>query len=178
MRSLWVKIHLYVAAFFMPMLFLMATSGGLYLVGIKGNVEQESIKLVAPATLKGDSDTLEQDIRNLLTANGIEHDFEYLKLSGNTVFTRPTSRLHYEFNLGEITSLSRNKPDLQKSLVELHKGHGPLLFKDFQKAMAVGVLIVLLSGLWLGLSSPALRMVTTLITISGLGAFLLFGLVL
>jgi hypothetical protein len=144
MRSLWVKIHLYIAAFFLPMLFLMAASGGLYLVGIKGSVEKEAITLTVPGMLNADSESLEQDVRDLLAANSIDHDFEYIKVSGNTLFTRPTSRTHFEFNPGEILVVSKNTPDLQKSLVELHKGHGPLLFKELQKVMAVGVLIVLL----------------------------------
>ncbi len=38
MRSLWVKVHLYVAAFFLPMLLVMATSGGLYLLGVTGSI--------------------------------------------------------------------------------------------------------------------------------------------
>ncbi len=58
-------------------------------------------------------------------------------------------------------------PDLQKRLIELHKGHGPLWFKDFREILVVGVLFIVFSGLRLGLSSAALR--TDTIATSGVG---------
>lgn len=155
------------------MILVMATSGGLYLLGVKGSIASTPVELSSPSALSIESGTLEQDVRQLLGANNIEHEFEYIKISGTTLFTRPTSRIHYEFNLsGETVTVSRNIPDLQKSMVELHKGHGPLLFKDLQKAMALGLLIVVLSGFWLGVSSAPLRLSTLLITGSGLAVFL------
>lgn len=176
MRSLWVKIHLYVAAFFLPMLLAMATSGGLYLIGVKGSVDSSPVSLSATQTLTSDSDTLESDVREFLNANGIDHDFEYIKVSGNTLITRPTSSDYYEITLHENeVHATLNRPDLIKSLVELHKGHGPLLFKDLQKLMAIGLLIVLLSGFWLGASSAGLRIPTLLTTAAGLLVFLGLG---
>jgi len=176
MRSLWVKIHLYVAAFFLPMLLAMATSGGLYLLGVKGSVESSPVSLSAVQSLSADSVTLESDVRKLLTANGIDHDFEYIKISGNTFITRPTSADYYEFTVhNNELQATLNRPDLIKSLVELHKGHGPLLFKDLQKLMALGLLIVLLSGFWLGASSVGLRIPTLLTTGAGLMIFLALG---
>jgi hypothetical protein len=42
-RKLLITIHMYLAAFFAPAVLLVAISGGLYLAGVKGNVEQETI---------------------------------------------------------------------------------------------------------------------------------------
>jgi hypothetical protein len=176
MRSLWVKIHLYVAAFFLPMLLAMATSGGLYLLGVKGSVDSTPVTLSATQTLSPDSDTLDSDVRELLTENGIDHDFEYIKVSAGTFITRPTSSDYYELTVLENeVQATLNRPDLIRSLVELHKGHGPLLFKDLQKLMALGLLIILLSGFWLGVSSVALRIPTLLTTAAGLLVFLGLG---
>ena len=176
MRSLWIKIHLYVAAFFLPMLLAMATSGGLYLFGVKGSVDSTPVTLSITQTLSPDSGTLDSDVRELLNANGIDHDFEYIKVSGSTLITRPTSSEYYEFtNYQDEVQVTLNRPDLIKSLVELHKGHGPLLFKDLQKLMALGLLIILLSGFWLGTSSPALRVPTLLTSVAGLVVFLALG---
>jgi hypothetical protein len=111
MRGLWIKIHLYVAAFFLPMLLAMAASG-----------------------------TLDSDVRELLNANGIDHDFEYIKVSGKKFITRPTSADYYQLIIHENeVQATLNQPDLIKSLVELHKGHGPLFFKDLQKLRALGL---------------------------------------
>ena len=96
MRSLWIKIHLYVAAFFLPMLLAMATSDGLYLLGVKGSVDSTPVSLSATKPLSADSGTLDSDARELLNANGIDHDFEYIKVFGKKFITRPTSADYYE----------------------------------------------------------------------------------
>lgn len=178
-RKLWINIHLYLAAFFAPMLLLVAASGGLYLIGIKGNVEKEAIAIPVSATLDPSSPELKQQIEQLLGGLGIDHSFEYVKIRGNTLFTRPTSREHYQFNLSDsgITA-SRNSPDLQGRMIELHKGHGPTIFKTLQKVLSVGLLIIVLSGLWLGLTSAPLRLTTSLVTGLGLVAFVLAAAVL
>lgn len=154
----------------------MAVSGGLYLFGVKGSVQSTPVFLSTTRPLVADSGTLESDVRALLSANGIDHDFEYIKVSGKTLITRPTSANYFEFTLHEnqiVTTI--NQPDLIKTLVELHKGHGPLLFKDLQKLMALGLLIVLLSGFWLGVSSTSLRVPTLMTTLAGLLVFLGLG---
>ena len=176
MRSLWIKIHLYVAAFFLPMLLATAVSGGLYLLGIKGSIESTPVPLSVIKVMSADSKTLESDVRELLNANGIDHNFEYVKVSGGTFITRPTSSDYYQIRTeDDALEVTFNQPDVIKTLIELHKGHGPLFFKDLQKLMAVGLLIVLLSGFWLGTSSRALRVPTLLTSIAGLLVFLAVG---
>ena len=177
MRSFWIKVHLYVATFFAPIIIVMAFSGGMYLLGNKGSVETTAVSITG--NLDAASATLEGDVRQLLADNGIEHEFEYLKISGSTLITRPTSRTFYELKASEgAVTASRNEPDILKRLVELHKGHGPLLFKDLQKVMAVGLLIVLLSGMWLGLTSPALRFPSIIVTLAGTVIFVMAAFVI
>ena len=176
MRLTWIRIHLYIAAFFTPMLLTMAISGGLYLLDIKGNVEKTDIDLTESRSIDTATGSLEAQVRDLLVANGIDHEFEYIRVSGNNLVTRPTSTTWYQVQLaGPEIRLSRHEPDLIARLVELHKGHGPGLFKNLQKVMALGLLVVLLSGLWLGLTSPALRLPTAGILGAGLLVFLVLG---
>ena len=178
MRNFWISLHLYAAAFLAPLLLFVAISGGLYLVGIKGTVTSTPVAVPSGVVMNPASDALEADVRALLHDIGITHDFEYVKKSGNTLYTRPTSRLHYEISVADDSvAVKRNVPNLQKRLIELHKGHGPLWFKDFQKVLASGVLFIVFSGLWLGLSSPGLRARTIATGIVGLTAFLILGFV-
>ncbi len=179
MRNTWIKVHLFIAAFFAPMLLMTAISGGLYLIGEKGSVDKIAIEVESPKALDIKSDTLEADVRELITTNSIDHDFEYLKVSGSTVTTRPTSKVFYQFNLGgDETTVSRNEPDVVYALIELHKGHGPTLYKQLQKVMALGLLVVLLSGLWMGISSPTLRIPAISMFTGGLLVFIVIGLLL
>lgn len=178
MRRLWINLHLYVAAFLAPMFLLVAISGGLYLLGYKGNVVQSELTLPTGTVLDPDSPSLEDDVRTLLNNADVDLAFEYLKIGGNSITTRPTSRVHYVFTVRDgVVTASRNEPDLQKSMIELHKGHGPTLFKQFQKVLAVGLLFVVLSGMWLGFSSGRLRMKTLAASGGGLVIFVVLAMV-
>ncbi len=176
MRSFWIKVHLYLAAFFAPLLIIMAFSGGGYLLGFKGSVTVTPVELSVPASLALDSAALAAEVREVLADNDLVHEFEYVKVAGETVITRPTSRDYYAFDLsGQTIAVTLNQPDFQKRLIELHKGHGPLLFKDLQKFLAAGLLIMVISGLWLGLTSAMLRSSTLVTTGVGLLVFLILA---
>ena len=154
MREHWINMHLWVAAFFTPVLLIVAISGGLYLVGIKGATVDTAVTLPADAKLDPKSSNLEADVDALLRQAGIEHSFEYIKKSGSTLTTRPTSRTYYVFRVTDGgVQATRAVPDLQKRLIELHKGHGPLAFKWLQRITAIGLIFAMLAGLWLAFSS-------------------------
>jgi hypothetical protein len=173
-RSLLIKLHLYAAAFLAPAFLFLAISGGLYLVGVKGSVEQTVVAVPGQLVLDPSSDTLYQDVQKVLATAGISHDFEYVKVKGKTLLTRPTSRNFYKFDVQpDGLVVSYNEPSIQSKLIELHKGHGPGIFKTFQKVIAVGLLFVVLSGFWLGVSALGLRRTTLIATGSGA---VLFGL--
>ena len=46
-RALLIKLHLYCSAFFAAAIVLVAVSGGLYLIGIKGTIEQMPVGTLA-----------------------------------------------------------------------------------------------------------------------------------
>lgn len=168
-RKLIISVHMYLSAFFTPAVLLMATSGGLYLTGIKGKVEQEIIYSSTEATIDRKSDSLKADVATLLADAGVEsYSFEYVKVSGSNIYTRPTSSDHYIVRLTEGgIELVHARPSLQGRLIELHKGHGPSAFKTYEKAFAVGLVFIILSGLWLGISAARLRKTTLITTTAG-----------
>jgi len=176
MRRYIMLFHLYIAAFVAPVFILMAISGGLYLLGIKGSVTKTPLELPADATLDFSNNDLEGDVSALLAAKGVKHRFEYLKQSATSVVTRPTSRISYEVKLedGKLVA-NRVKPDFQKTMIELHKGHGPTLFKTYQKLVAISLILIVLSGLWMGLTSTALRNKTAITSGAGILIFVLLA---
>lgn len=178
-RKTLVTIHLYLAAFFAPFVIMVAISGGLYLAGIKGSVATQTIYTAGIPPLDTGSEGLKEEVGKLLTKAGVEDfAFEYVKVKGNTLYTRPTSKAHYVIKQGgSSVEVIEAHPSLQNSLVELHKGHGPTLFKQGQMFFAVGLLVVMLSGLWLGLASPMLKQRTLLTTAAGTLLFLLLALI-
>ena len=173
-RKLFVTIHLSLASFFAPFVLLVATSGGLYLMDVKGSVETAQV-YAGPAAIDVKSAGLKLDIEALLASAGVEdYSFEYVKVKGNILYTRPTSREHYVITLADgSAAIDHALPSLQSRMIELHKGHGPTLFKTFQKVFAVGLLCIFLSGVWLGLSAPGLRIRTASTVLIGAVVFAL-----
>ena len=166
-RKQLLTLHMYLAAFFAPAVFLVAISGGLYLAGIKGSVEQDTIYSSEDVAISADSSTLKADVTALLVNAGVEsYDYEYIKVKGNSLYTRPTSKDYYVIELLQTgVEVVHVRPNLQSRLMELHKGHGPSAFKIFQTAFSVGLLFVIISGLFLGVSAARLRR-PTLLTVS------------
>jgi len=164
---------MYMAAFFAPAVLLVAISGGLYLAGVKGKVEQEQIYSSSTAIIDSKSASLHTDVAALLADAGVDgYSYEYVKVSGTNLTTRPSSSDHYIIRLSEsAVEVIHAKPSLQSRMIELHKGHGPSAFKTFQKAFAVGLVFIIISGLWLGISATRLRRSTLLTAAAGAVVF-------
>lgn len=174
-RKLLITIHMYLAAFFAPAVLLVAISGGLYLAGVKGKVEQEIIYTSDRTTIDSKSTSLHADVAALLADAGVaSYSYEYVKVSGVSLYTRPTSSDHYIIKSKEDgVEVIHAQPNLQSRMIELHKGHGPSAFKTFQKVFAVGLVFIILSGLWLGISAARLRQTTLLTATAGAVVFAL-----
>lgn len=176
-RKLFISIHLYLSSFFAAAVILVAVSGGLYLLGVKGSVEESQVATVAKSTFALPQNPDRDDVAALLAAAKVsDFEFEYLRVSGKRIFTRPTSETHYVIETGgPALTILRRDPDLQARMIELHKGHGPTAFKTFQQVFALGLVFIILSGLWLGLSAP--RLVRRTAISFGAGLILFLGLV-
>lgn len=176
-RALLIKLHLYLSAFFSAAIILVAVSGGLYLIGIKGSVEQTSV-----ATLSAGqqllADPSQSAVQEALAEVGVrDFSFDYVKQKGTQLITRPTTRPFYTLDVaGDEIVIRYNEPSLQKRMIELHMGHGPSAYKVYQQIFAAGMLFIILSGLWLGLSSDRLRRATAGVCSAGVLLFILLAL--
>lgn len=82
-RKLLITIHMYLATFFTPAVLLVAISGGLYLAGFKGDVEQKTIFSNSDITIDSKSASLHADVAALLSSAGVKsYSFEYVKVRG------------------------------------------------------------------------------------------------
>ncbi|WP_439102793.1 hypothetical protein [Congregibacter sp.] len=176
-RSLFISIHLYLSSFFSAVVVLVAFSGGMYLLGVKGSLETTPVAQ-ADGGVALMADPSKTAVLAALAEAGIDDfNFDYVITRGDTLYTRPTSRTYYGLTVdGDSVSISRNEPSFQKRMQELHFGHGPSMYREFQKVFAAGMLFIILSGVWLGLSSSRLR-VRTLIAAGG-GLLVFLGLVM
>ena len=172
-RALLIKLHLYCSAFFAAAIVLVAVSGGLYLIGIKGTIEQMPVGTLATGQQLL-LDPSEAKVQAALASLGVSDcEFEYVKQKGSQLITRPTTRPFYTLDInGDEAVVQYNEPSLQKRMIELHMGHGPTAYKTYQQVFAAGMLFIILTGLWLGLSSARLRFSTAMISGTGVILFL------
>ena len=162
--------------FFSAAIVLMALSGGLYLIGIKGTIDQTRVGLAGSGEQLLAEPSIEA-VQAALTEVGVtDFEFDYVKQKGSQLITRPTTRPFYTLDIsGNEVVVQYNEPSLQKKMIELHMGHGPVAYKTYQKVFAAGMLFIILSGLWAGLSSAKLRRPTVLVAGGGLLVFALLA---
>ena len=172
-RALLIKLHLYCSAFFAAAIVLVAVSGGLYLIGIKGTIERTPVGTLATGQQLL-QDPSKSNVQAALATIGVsDFEFEYVKQKGSQLITRPTTRSFYTLDInGDEAVVQYNEPSLQKRMIELHMGHGPTAYKTYQQVFAAGMLFIILTGLWLGLSSARLRFSTAMISGTGVILFL------
>lgn len=175
-RKYLVLAHLWLAGLMAPAFGLHAISGGLYLMDIKGEAVTERISLPADSSLDFKSETLETEVRALLEQANLNYEFEYIRNRGSVIQLRPTSKTYLEFSqTPQGLSASRVKPDIVRSMMELHKGHGPKLFKTYQKLVALFLLGVVLGGIFVGLLAKAYRKQTIVAVVAGSILFVTVG---
>lgn len=152
-RVLVTKIHLGLAVFFLPFLLILPLSGGLYLLGEKGEVKKtEAFVITAP--LPTDKPAWPKFFQTQFREKGIDFDFEMIRESGSDLIFRPSTRIHYSASRSENgLVVYQLKPNLTKRLQELHWGHGPALMKWVQIIFALALILVTLSGVYLAFSS-------------------------
>jgi len=170
-NKLLLNIHLYLASILTPILLLISLSGGLYLFGYKGTTESTEVYR-GDGSINIKAEDLDAEVTSALGKLNISTDFDYIKVAGSQLITRPTSTTYYVLdNAGDQLVVTKHEPDFIKSMVELHKGHGPTIFKTLQKVTAIALIIVILVGLLMALNKPRRRKGTSISVALGLAIF-------
>lgn len=168
MRNILVTLHLYGAALLAPAFLLVAITGGLKLADVTGKAKETPIDIPAGTAFDPKSPNFEADVRTFLNTQKIDVDFDYIRVRGSDFTTRPTSRTHVDFKAkdGQLTA-KKVEPDTLFALMEIHKGHGPKIYKLFGALAGLTLFFVIIGGLVIGLLSPAYRKTTIFSTIAG-----------
>ena len=156
---------------------ITAISGGLYLFGEKGTTQKEILYSGVSTEFNVNAQDVKLELTKVLQKFGEDASFETANGGSDFFFTRPTSKTFYVFEIkDEHLEFAKQTPNLNEIIVELHKGHGPKAFKIFQQILAIGLLFIVVSGLWLSLSSPMLRNKSLLASSLGGAIFLTLAL--
>ena len=169
LRRLLITLHLWIAGLLAPAFLIVAISGGLDMAGVEPSVRQTPLALPADTRLDFGSDEIEQHVRDLLDAQDVDIDFEYIRGSNSWAMTRPTTRTFVRFERGHQGNIEAtiNRPNLQYALMELHKGHGPRIYRLYQVAVALALFLAVIGGVAVGLLARNYRKQTLIATVFG-----------
>jgi hypothetical protein len=168
-----ITFHLVLSTFLLPFLLMIPFSGFMHLAAGGESVTSEKVfDLTAPVP----EDASERDafLEKAFADKGLDAGFERVVKKGERLVFFPLSRTHYEVQLTETGGeVFKVIPSLRRSMMELHKGHGPKLFRFFEMFFGIGLILMALSGVWMAILVPMYR--GKLFWSFGIGALLFFA---
>jgi hypothetical protein len=172
-RSFLVHIHLAFAALLVPVILMFAITGAFYTWGVKGSFDTSERDIVLSQPLKKDTEYLHQWVEDVLEINGIQAPSGGGKIKGKgenyiyewtgsarVVTVAPTSD-------ALIAKLTVDESSYYRYLVQLHKGKGGVIFKVYAVIVAIGLVLLALSGVIMALRMPKYKVLTQRYLLSG-----------
>ncbi len=175
-RALLVKSHMALAAFILPVAMMFFITGALYTWGIKGSYDTENYQLQLKQPMHSNKAWLkglaEQELsnRNLAIPSGTAK----IKRAGNSFYFEWTGakldiRLEPTRNLF-VARLKIKKTDWHRLLVQLHKAKAGKAFKIYAAFLAVGLIVLFVTGFIMAWKISKYRRL--LLSSTGLGVLL------
>jgi hypothetical protein len=164
-RQLLFKVHLYLSTLFAPFVLMIAFSGTCYLMGFKGS----ATKTLLEQNISINSEINDSLVQSIIKKHDDSYTFEYLKKYDHIVYTRPMTRTYYRLVKTENGyNLFKDEPNLLKTIVEAHKGHGPKVLKHVHKFVGISLILVLISGMMMALMVNRDKKITLILSSIGL----------
>lgn len=178
------QLHVLPAGFLLPLACLFFVSGLLYTLDIKGSVDKQKIELPLAQPFKPDLETLMQlTSRALLQRQLPVPDGEpSIKKNKKGVFVfrwnslARSATIKAKRNDQNLTLVYRQRSLLTR-VMRIHRAEAGVLFQAFSTLLAVGLMAVLFSGVYLALGIPRLRLPLLISVTMGTTLFCLFLLV-
>lgn len=182
-RLFLTKVHLWLAALLFPAMILFLVTGGLYTWGITGKTVDSKLDVALTAPLDPENEAALRDLaRTQLALAGLEEPSGKARVrqsGGGFAFEWSGSRRDITIEPTAdplVAKVTVKEASLHRTMVQLHKGKGGVLFKIYATILAAALFLLIATGLIIGLKSPPFRRATIVGSGAGLVAFL--GLVL
>jgi hypothetical protein len=181
MHRTLLNIHLLLAAFLFPIALMFGLTGGLYTLDIKGDYRDTVQVLPLEAPLQPDLAALTALATNTLQAQGealpsgdarlrkvgTSFELEWTGVDRDVVF-RPTAD-------PAVAQLVIKDTGFWRHFVQLHKAKGNTLARAISVFWAIGLIVILATGLLMAWRAPAWRRKTALAGAAGLATFALYA---
>lgn len=159
-RLLWMKLHAYIACFFLPITLLYITSGMLYFFDIKGEVTSEQEFFITTEQPWPESEqAAELFVRKHLVAERfVELPEDYYLWEGKhdwygherEVLLKPTEK-------ADVFEIHIMEHDWVMQMLIVHKGFAGTYFKVFSVFFGIALAFTILSGVVVTLQLPQLK---------------------
>jgi hypothetical protein len=182
MQRQLITLHLYLAAFFLPIALMFAATGGLYTVSIKGQYEETAHQIAIPAPLEANLPALTTlaaaELERLgiavptgaagLRKAGTSFELEWTGVERDIALRPTTEPL--------IATLVVKETTPWRHLVQLHKAKGSDLAKVISVLWAIGLVLILASGMTMALNVPIYRRKALWAGAAGMATFVIYAL--
>lgn len=180
MQRVLTTIHLLLAAFFLPIALMFATTGALYTVSIKGSYKETTRALTLAEPLSAELSTLTGLVERALDAQGIDPP------TGAASIKKAGTSFELEWTGAErdvvlkptvdplVATLVVKDTTPWRHLVQLHKAKGGDLAKAISVLWAVGLVVILFSGLLMAWNVPSYRRKAIGASLAGLVSFVVY----
>ena len=177
-RVFLTKLHLIAAAFMFPAVLMFLVTGGLYTWGNKGEwrestaqveisqpiaaLDEAGLKAVAASALQERGLALPSGTTTM-SGEGAEQSLSWVGARTEVAVKASDNPAVAEVAIKEAT--------VHRWLVQLHKAKGSTVFKVYASALAIVLLMLVVSGVVMGLQVKPLRRLTVVSSLAGAVAF-------
>ena len=179
-KLIFMKIHVLLAAFILPVAAMFAVTGSFYTWGIKGNYSNDVHEIVLNKPLSADTAALTKlagsELNNLnitapegkpkLKRFGSHYLLEWTGTSKDLILEPTENDL--------VAKLTIKNTSWYRNLVQLHKAKGGTAFKIYAVIFAVALGLLLISGFIMAWLTPNLRTAAIVASLIGLITFFAF----
>lgn len=168
-----IKVHGYIAVFFLPMALLYAVTGTLYIVGKSGSTESVSIELEMTSSWPNTIDAAQSLVGGTLRENNLAATIDSVLATARTnsdteYYWRTLTHSVTLTRTGETTArLQTQRNSLYRQLVEIHKDHAGIMFTVLGFGFGIAMAVLILSGSLMMFKSRLHRRSATLLLSSG-----------
>jgi hypothetical protein len=169
-----IKLHAFLACFFMPMAILYFAGGALYASGIKGHIDKQEYKVPLGGPFAPDLAQL-----SALASAALDQR-QLVPPTGESVIRKKKGS--YEYRWGDLQRLVVIQPTDDPFQVELtyrersplaqvmrvHRAEASVMAKIFSISMAIALITIMASGVFLAFGIPKLRRAALLVSGAGL----------
>jgi len=162
-RSQIIHVHMLLAALVLPILLMYFISGILYTFDIKGHIKKQKIDIVLVQPVR-----LQLDVLAAITEKSLIQHHLPIPEGDMTLKKKKSSYLFRWGDLKYTVSVKTTKnPKVLKMTVRernfltqvmrIHRAEAGMVFKVIPSILLIGMLLVLLSGIYMALSIPKFR---------------------